>query len=138
MSAVDRDPFFRRFFARVSPEVASTFDDEQLSAIKRAFGARTPGAHTVDLRFSVPFFGGRSFYVVFLVGRERRSGRRRLWERRLRPLATIANALAVTFFALMFGTALLSLLYVGKRAMHLDLVPGVNMVPDRQVERMLR
>jgi hypothetical protein len=138
MSALDQDPFFRRFFARVPPDVAMTFDDEQLTAIKRAFGARTPGSHTVDLRFSVPFFGRRCFYVVFLVGRERRSSRRRLWERRLRPLATIANALAAAFFGLMFCTALLAMLYVGKRALNIDFFPGVNMVPDKSVERMLR
>ncbi len=138
MNAIDRDPFFRRFFSRVPPDVAETFNNEQLDAIKRAFGSRTPGSHAIDLRFSVPFLRRRSFYFVFLAGRERRSGRRRAWERRLRPLATIGNALTMFFFGLLLLIAVLALLYTLKRALHIDVVPGVNMLPDPTVERMLR
>jgi hypothetical protein len=137
MNAIDRDPFFRRFFGRVPPEIAETFNDEQINAIRRAFGSRTSGSHPVDLRFSVPFFRRRSFYFVFLAGRERRSSRRRTWERRLRPLATIGNAVAMIFFGLLLLLAVISLLYVLKRALHIDFVPGTNMVPDARIERML-
>lgn len=138
MNAIDRDPFFRRFFGRVPSEVAETFNDEQLDAIKRAFGARSPGSHPIDLRFSLPFLRRRSFYFVFLAGRERRSSRRRAWERRLRPLATIGNALTMIFFGILFLIAVLSLLYVFKRALHLDLIPGVDVLPDARMERLLR
>ena len=138
MNAVDRDPFFRRFFGRVPPDVAETFNADQIEALKRAFGTRSAGSHPVDLRFSLPVSRRRSFYLVFLAGRERRSGRRRIWERRLRPLATIGNALTMIFFGLLLLLAVLALLYTLKRALHIDFVPGVNVFPDTRVERMLR
>lgn len=138
MNAVDRDPYFRRLLARVPPDVADTFNDEQISALKRAFGGRAAGSHAVDLRFSVPFLRRRVFYFVILAGRERRSSRRRAWERRLRPLATVGNALAMICFGLLLLIAVLSVLYVVKRALHIDFVPGVNMMPDATIERLLR
>ncbi|MFO1154936.1 MAG: hypothetical protein U1E42_14950 [Rhodospirillales bacterium] len=137
MNAIDRDPLFRRFFARVPPDIAETFNDEQVNAIKRAFGSRSSGSHAVDLRFSVPFSRRRAFYFVLLAGKERRSSRRRSWERRLRPLATIGNALTMIFFSFLLLVAVLALLYVTKRALHIDFFPGINMMPDAKIERML-
>src|SRR5258708_23140412 len=67
----ESDPFLRQMFARMSPGAKYLFTPYQLDEIKRAFSARTFGAHAVDLRFSVRLFR-TSLYVVFLLGRERR------------------------------------------------------------------
>jgi hypothetical protein len=130
------DPFFVRFFERVPVDVASTFTAGQLDAIKRAFGARTPGAHAIDIRTSVPF-GPRRFYVVFLAGRERRNADRRALDALLQPIGCVANAFIVVAFALIFAGATVATLYAGKRAIGLDLVPGFDMLPDRQIEKAM-
>ncbi|SRR5712692_7678484 len=67
----ETDPFLRQMFARMSPGAKYLFTPYQLDEIKRAFSARSFGAHAVDLRFSIRFFR-TSYYIVFLLGRERR------------------------------------------------------------------
>jgi hypothetical protein len=85
------DPFLEDFFRDLPPALARSFTDEQLRAIKISFGARERGAHSVDVRFLVPVLRR---YVVFLMGRERRTAKRRRSERKFHPVATIGNAFA--------------------------------------------
>ena len=87
------DPFLEDFFRDLSPALARSFTDEQLRAIKMRFGARERGAHTVDLRFSIPLLRR---YVVLLMGRERRTAKRRRSDRRFHPVATLSNAIAMS------------------------------------------
>ncbi|MEH6754499.1 MAG: hypothetical protein V7788_10060 [Alphaproteobacteria bacterium] len=87
------DPFLEDFFRDLSPTLARSFTDEQLRAIKMSFGARERGAHTVDLRFSVPLLRR---YVVLLMGRERRTAKRRRNDRKFHPVATLSNAIAMS------------------------------------------
>ena len=83
----NKDPFLEDFFRNMSPALIHSFTDEQLRAIKMQFAARDRGAHTVDLRLSVPWLSG---YVVLLIGKDR-----------LRyPLATVGNVLVTL---LLFG-----------------------------------
>ncbi len=98
----ESDPFLRQMFARMSPGAKYLFTPYQLDEIKRAFSARTFGAHAVDLRFSVRLFR-TSFYVVFLLGRERR-----LRPRQHRKL--LATVLLLVLLALL-GSAVLSVWY---------------------------
>lgn len=67
-----RDPFLDTMFARMSPGAEALFSSSQIDEIRRAFGARTAGAHMIEWRFSLRL-GRKSYYTVFLVGRERRS-----------------------------------------------------------------
>lgn len=137
MSATHEDPFVTLFFSRIPEEVIPSFTPAQLDAVKRAFGARTVGAHAVDLRFSVPLLRGNA-YVVLLAGRERRTADRLALERLFRPLWTATNALVAGMFMLMLVVALAAVLYTGKRALNIDVFPGIDMLPDRTIERLLR
>ena len=137
MAVVEKDPFLRRFYARIPANMVQTFSDGQLDAIKRAFGSRTRGAHAVDIRLSIPI-GSRSYYLILLAGRERRSARRLAWERTRRPLWTAANVIAMLIFAGLVCLSLVTALYAGKRAANIDLVPGIDMLPDKQIERVLK
>jgi hypothetical protein len=70
--APESDPFFRHMFARMSPGAKFTFTAAQLDEIKKAFAARSRTSHDLDIRHSFRLFG-KSYYVVLLAGRERRS-----------------------------------------------------------------
>ena len=65
--------FLDHYFQRLAPEVAASFTAEQRAAIATMFGARGVTRHAVEVRRSVPFPGGRRLYLVFLLGRERRT-----------------------------------------------------------------
>ncbi len=94
----NKDPFLEDFFRDMSPALARSFTDEQLRVIKMQFGARERGAHAVDLRFSVPLLRR---YVVLLIGRERRTLRRRKKDRKNYPLGTVGNiAVAIVLLVL--------------------------------------
>lgn len=137
MSRELEDPFLATFFSRIPTDVAASFSALQLDAVRRAFGARTPGAHAIDLRFSIPF-GSRSFYCVLLAGKERRTHDRLAMERLFRPLWNVANAAIIACLLIMLATSLFTAGYVTKRALNIDVFPGIDMLPDRTIERLLR
>jgi hypothetical protein len=137
MSDVNHDPFQQVFFSRIPADVARSFSAEQLDAVKVAFGARAPGAHALDFRFSLPL-GPRSWYVVLLVGRLRRRSDRTIARRQLRRVRAAVNAAGAALVLSMVATCAVIVLYVGKRALGIDIVPGVDMLPDRQIERLLK
>ncbi|GAB4392607.1 MAG: hypothetical protein Tsb0032_08910 [Kiloniellaceae bacterium] len=67
-----RDPFIDHYFKRIDPRLAASFNAEQREAIKTMFGARGVAQHSVELRRSLPI-GRRRYYIVLLLGRERRT-----------------------------------------------------------------
>lgn len=67
-----RDPFLDHYFKRIDPRIAASFTAEQREAIKTMFGARGIARHAVEIRRSLPIGRGR-YYLVLLLGRERRS-----------------------------------------------------------------
>ena len=71
----ETDPFFEHMFSRMSPGAKYLFSPYQLDEIKKAFSARSFGAHAVDIRFSFRFLRN-AYYFVLLAGRERRLHRR--------------------------------------------------------------
>lgn len=137
MSPPAEDPFQKLFFSRIPAEVAQSFSPEQLEAVKLAFGARSPGAHALDLRFSVPF-GDRSWYVVLLAGQMRRLSPHKTLKRLFRLFKNTANAAIATAIVLVTMFALLIVLYVGKRALGIDVFRGLDVLPDRMIEHSLR
>ncbi len=136
METTDTDPFVAAFFSRIPAETARTFTDAQLDAVKMAFGARSWGSHAVDIRWSIPLIS-RRLYILFLAGQERRPLARLALERALRPFWTFANAVVITAFILMLLGAIFSGLYMGKRALGIDVFPGIDMLPDKEIERIL-
>ncbi|WP_417455063.1 hypothetical protein [Kiloniella sp.] len=66
------DPFIKHYFSRIDPDIAASFSNDQKHAIKQMFGARGYAKHPVEVRRSIPF-GKHRFYLIFLLGRERRA-----------------------------------------------------------------
>ena len=136
MKRKTNDPFFRQFFERIPTDVADTFTDDQLDAVKLAFGTRSRGGHAVDIRLSIPLLV-RRVYVVFLAGGERRSAGRRRLERALRPVWTAANAMVILAFLVLLTGATFAFLSAGKRALGIGEVPGVDVLADKAIERIV-
>ena len=65
------DDFLAHYFRRIDPAVAASFTKEQRHAIRAMFGDRGATRHAVDVRCTFPL-GWRRFYLVFLLGRDRR------------------------------------------------------------------
>ncbi len=136
MQKVSDDPFFRDFFARIPGDAAASFTDAQLDAVKLAYGARSRSSHGVDIRLSIPLIR-RRFYMVLLAGAEHRRTERLALERALRSLWTFANAAAIVTVLVMLMLALVTGLYLGKRAAGIDVFPGIDVLPDQRIERVL-
>ncbi len=71
-STAPRDPFIDHYFKRIDPQTAASFTVEQREAIKTMFGGRGIAKHTVEVRRSLPI-RRRRYYLVLLLGRERRT-----------------------------------------------------------------
>ncbi len=65
------DEFLAHYFRRLDPAVAASFTKEQRHAIRTMFGDRGATRHAVDVRCTFPL-AWRRFYLVFLLGRDRR------------------------------------------------------------------
>ncbi|MDX1574568.1 MAG: hypothetical protein R3285_00155 [Kiloniellales bacterium] len=65
------DEFLAHYFRRIDPAVAASFTKEQRHALRTMFGDRGATRHAVDVRCTFPL-GWRRFYLVFLLGRDRR------------------------------------------------------------------
>ena len=115
------DPFFEQFYTRVPAEVASTFSTAQLNAIRLAYGARTRGAHGVEIRKSFPFLWMR-LYIVLLMGRERRDRDRLSREGGL--LGFVGEAFVTLLVWGLFILPWAVVLYAVKSALGIDLVHG--------------
>lgn len=89
-------------------EVRETFTDEQIQAIITVL---QPGTHSVDIRLSIPFVGGRR-YVVLLIGKERRSLERRKLERLRRPLRTPMNVATIALLGVCLIYFLIGLIHI--------------------------
>ncbi len=65
------DEFLAHYFRRIDPAVAASFTKAQRHAIRTMLGDRGATRHAVDVRCTFPL-GWRRFYLVFLLGRDRR------------------------------------------------------------------
>ena len=68
---ISDDEFLAHYLRRIDPAVAASFTKEQRHAIRTMFGDRGATRHAVDVRCTFPL-GWRRFYLVFLLGRDRR------------------------------------------------------------------
>ncbi|WP_245601072.1 3-phosphoshikimate 1-carboxyvinyltransferase [Marinobacterium jannaschii] len=119
--AQQRDWFEKGLIERLPEELRDSFSEEQLAALKVAFGARKWGKHPVDLRGTLNIWRWR-YYYVFLLGRNRRE-----LSRAEKRAAALAHASILALF-LSFSTALgLLVLYLIKSAMGIDLFPGFSL-----------
>ena len=117
------DPAIQRLLSRMPGPVSKSFTTEQLFGLREAIGVRGGRIHSVDIRPTLKFpFLPWSFYVVFLVGRNRRG---------LSAQEKYTAALMLLAFAMSFvlGMALLATfaLYILKSALGINLFEGYSL-----------
>ena len=115
ISVRDRSPSYW-LLDSMPKEVAETFSVAQLSAIDAAMRKRESRGQPVDFRFSVPFFRWR-FFVVFLLGPERRSPKRRKRDRLKHAVLTIYNGITLAFLLLFTIPAIIGMIHIISIAM---------------------
>lgn len=128
----DDDPFLKTFLSRVPADMRKSFTDAQLDAVKLAFGSRGWGRHAIDLRRSLPTPFGRH-YIVVLAGRERRPRERWLHT----TFGKLTFAVMIMGVVLVLALAGLGTAYVTKRALGIDVLPGIDTLDDAQIEQLL-
>lgn len=133
----EADPLFvARFRARIPPEVAASFTAEQLAAIHTAFALRTLPRHSLDLRRSIPTPWGR-MYLAIVAGREKRGAARRSTERARRRAGAVADIALLGVLSGLLVVIGAGALYLAKMALGIDLVPGMDMLPDKALLQAL-
>ena len=115
---IHQDPVITRLLEKMPKKVASSFNEEQLSHLRNAIGAREWGKHKLDVRGTVKFFKWRYYYVI-LAGRNRRS----LSEKEVRVARVLTASIVATFitFAVLLG---LIVIYLIKSALGINLIEG--------------
>jgi hypothetical protein len=119
---VKTDIFFESFFEQIPKHLKGSFSDQQLSAIKLAFGGRAWGQHFVEIRRSIPFFKSR-FYLVFLAGPEGRNIERLRMERGARRFWTLPNTAVIGLFFLILVGAISSSFYTVDQIFSFNIFP---------------
>lgn len=66
------DHFLSHYFRRIDPKVAGSFSEEQRAAMRTMFANRDIAKHALEVRRTLSF-GRKRFYLIFLLGRERRA-----------------------------------------------------------------
>ena len=97
-------------------ELAETFTVAQLSAIDAAMRERENTKQPVDFRVSVPLFRW-PFFIVFLLGPERRSPKRRERDRLKLAVWTIYNWMTLGFLLLFTIPAIIGMIHMISIAM---------------------
>lgn len=115
---ITQDPVIARLLDRMPKKVANSFNEEQLSHLRNAIGAREWGKHKIDIRGTIRFFKWRYYYVV-LAGRNRRT----LSDNELR-IAMLINATFITLFIFISTLFGLIVLYLIKSALGINLIEG--------------
>ena len=131
-----QDDFNNQLLSRLPPEVAASFTAPQLQALKQVLGGRPWASPAVDIRRGLPLFGGR-LYLVFLLGRERRSAERLAQERLIHPFWTLANTAALLAILLFAFIGVLVVLYTIKMLLRINVFPGIDMLPDHAIKRLI-
>ena len=107
---VGSEGFIARFLASVPADVAPTFSQAQLLAIKDFVIGDRGRRQAVDIRWTIPLIWFR-FFIVVLAGPERRSAERMAAERAARPILTWSNVIVIVVFLVMLMTSLVGMNY---------------------------
>ena len=127
LESLRADPFTLSVLRRLGPEFVTKLDDrDRYHLIKSVTSCRPLQRHPVDIRGTIPLFF-RSYYFVFLMGRDRRRNRKKLEKDRRGATSAFSSLAVMSYFILSFGILLLSVMavvfYIVKALLDIDLFP---------------
>ncbi|WP_303977200.1 hypothetical protein [Dongia mobilis] len=106
------------FLRKLPQDVRDSLTPAQSEAISRVAQGTIQRRHPIDLRASIPLLFGERAYLVFLIGKEKRSTARRKLEQQLRPTDRLSQIVVfglglaaftlAAFIALLFHNAVLA------------------------------
>ncbi|WP_052050851.1 hypothetical protein [Leptolyngbya sp. KIOST-1] len=114
------------YLAQLHPEIQASLSPQQRADIERviALAIPKPAPKLVDLRFAIDLVVSR-FFVVLMVGKDRRRAQRERPVTRMTQLGNWAMAVVLLLgFNLAISTSILMLAYLIKSALGIDLLPG--------------
>ncbi|MGF1546360.1 MAG: hypothetical protein ACFCUG_03425 [Thiotrichales bacterium] len=107
-----------QLLTRMTPDVAASFTAPQIASLRAALAGASTRKHPIDLRFTLPIWRWR-FFVVLLVGRDRRILTRR------QEFVFRLTELGALFGFLLFSTLMgLLVLYLVKSWLGIDVFPN--------------
>jgi|GEM_PF-1785378 len=98
---IDGHGLFKSLMLRLPRTVRRSLDHEQLLALRQAAEEMAWGEHPIDIRFGLPWPGGR-LYLLMVAGRDRRGP-----HRRTAPIRVGNHASLFTLAALLVGLTVL-------------------------------
>ncbi len=117
--------------SRIPTDVRATFSPEQVAAFRKALVAQAQNRSNVfDLRFTIPLFF-RKYYFVLQLGRDRRRSTDAREKDRIgntpQPIKTALKASAVSLVFFGFGLLIFTALYLLKSALGIDIFPDFHL-----------
>ena len=95
----------KRILEQLPPEEQYLFSEHQIEVLHRSALSLPKANHAINVRWSIPFLG-KGFYLVFFVGKERRSRKRLLADGDFQLMPRIVLILASLLgCAIVFGLA---------------------------------
>lgn len=103
---------------QLAPELRASLSPAQRQGLRRALDAPTKHRR-IDLRFTVPL-GFTRYYVVFLMGRDRRAATQDVEQERRRSARVRGSHAGLAVSAIVTFLATASILYIAKSAAGID------------------
>lgn len=122
----DRDPFVASILRAIDQRVLLTFNQEQEQALRQALQTHSRRRHAVDIRFTVPLYFTR-LYFVLLVGKDRRRRSQEVHEERRAATRQVNLVLLLAGILVAFCLVSLLFLYFLKWAFGIDLVDEAHL-----------
>jgi hypothetical protein len=122
-----KDPVLQRILAPIPAEISATFTDTQLAELKKVFIQQFSDKSAVDMRLSIPFFK-RRFYLVLLMGKEKRS----LQRLKNSKFKVINSFVGTAYILAMISTILLGSLYMIEEKLKINTFPYSQIEEVRQ------
>ncbi len=118
-----KDPYTHAVMQRISPGIRASFSPAQMSAIEEAIrGGRIKKEHPIHVRLSLPLLFAR-YYLVVLIGRDRRLGTQRAEAKRKHTLSVSGVLLFLFLTVSPVLVIIMLILYALKTTLGIDLVP---------------
>jgi hypothetical protein len=121
------DAYTQHTLSNIKPEVFKTLNLVQLEAIRQAISTNAPfRQHPIDIRIALPLFFVK-FYLVFLVGQDRRS------DTRARESLRRTAVRGMIFILVLYGLVALSIPLIFLMLYALKSLMGIDIFPDKHL-----